>query len=65
MGAFPKHVHPLEVASYDAAGARVVVFGTLAGGTAELSPAERRALSRVSARGTPFPLPVNDRSSAT
>jgi hypothetical protein len=61
MGAYPKHVHPLEVASYDAIGKRVGVFGTLAGGTAELSPAERRALSRVSTRGTPFPLPVHDR----
>jgi hypothetical protein len=58
MGAFPKHVHPLEVASYDATGARIVVYGTLAGGTAVLSPAERRALSRVSTRGTPFPLPL-------
>jgi len=60
MGAFPKHVHPLEVAAYDASGKRLVAFGTLAGGTAQLSPAERRALSRVSTRGTPYPLPVGD-----
>ena len=61
VGAFPKHVHPLEVAAYDASGKRLVAFGTLAGGTTPLSPAERRSLSRVSARGTPFPLPVHDR----
>jgi hypothetical protein len=61
IGAFPRHVHPLEVASYNAAGVRVSVFGTLAGGTAALSPAERRALSRVSARGTPFALPLQNR----
>jgi hypothetical protein len=61
MGAFPKHVHPLEVASYDATGARLAVFGTLAGGTAELSAVERQALSRVSTPGTPFPLPLHDR----
>ena len=61
MGAFPKHVHPLEVAAYDASGKRLVAFGTLAGGTAQVSAAERRALSRVSARGTPYPLPVHDR----
>ena len=61
VGAFPKHVHPLEVASYDTTGVRVAVFGTLAGGTAQLSPAERQALSRVSTRGTPFPLPPRNR----
>lgn len=61
MGAVPKHVHPLVVASYDATGKRVASFGTLAGATAQLSPPERRALSRVSTRGTPFPLPVHDR----
>jgi hypothetical protein len=60
VGAFPKHVHPLEVAAYDASGKRLVAFGTLAGGTTPLSSAERRALSRVSARGTPYPLPVDD-----
>jgi hypothetical protein len=62
MGAFPKHVHPLEVTSYDASGKRVVPFGTLAGATVQPSPAERQALSRVSARGTPFPLPTNNRA---
>lgn len=61
MGAYPKHVHPLEVASYDATGKRVGVFGTLAGGTAQLSPAEQQELSRVSTRGTPFPLPLRNR----
>jgi hypothetical protein len=61
MGAIPKHVHPLEVASYNAAGNRLTGFGTLAGGTAQLSPAERRTLSRVSAHGTPFPLPLHNR----
>jgi hypothetical protein len=61
VGAFPRHVHPLEVAAYDASGKRLVAFGTLAGGTTPLSPGERRALARVSARGTPFPLPVHDR----
>ena len=60
MGAFPKHVHPLEVTAYDASGKRLVAFGTLAGGTAQLSPAERRALSHVSTQGTPYPLPVDD-----
>ncbi|HVP75966.1 MAG TPA: hypothetical protein VMS63_08090, partial [Gaiellaceae bacterium] len=60
VGAYPKHVHPLKVVSYDAGGRPVAVFGTLAGGTAELSPAERSALSRVSTRGTPYPLPVGD-----
>ena len=60
MGAIPKHVHALEVAAYDASGKRLVAFGTLAGGTAPLSAPERRALSRVSARGKPYPLPVHD-----
>jgi hypothetical protein len=61
VGAYPKHVHPLKIAAYNTAGARVATFGTLAGGATAFLPAERRALSRVSAHGTPFPLPLHNR----
>ena len=60
IGAYPKQVQPLELDSYDTAGAAVARLGTLAGGTAALPPAELQALSRMSARGTPYPLPQHN-----
>jgi hypothetical protein len=59
VGLMPKHTHPIQIESYRSAGNRVALV-TSAGGTAALSAVERRALSRVSATGTMFPLPAGD-----